>query len=622
MARYPTQSAKSNDPATWGSFEHAVAAVRSGQADGIGFMLLGSTIGAVDLDHCLHPELPDDQWIDPWAKELWAKIPGAYHEKTVSNTGARIIGVVDTSKPEIGRRFAIDKNGASIEIYRNTARYITISGLQFGKCEKLPPVDDFLDKLLAQHLQVAADAGRSTSTSTGAAAGESVDTAAGASSGGTNGSGSFDFNIVGRQWTADPEKFEHILKYGVPEGQRSEAFQAVGWHLASRGWSAQEIEAEIVKYPAGIGAKYAGRLAEEIERSFLKYRARRHGEATRGPNGGGLGISGARANTGAGGGSGGSVGGSGDWPQIRLVAGELPRIVNEAEDALLKLGREFYRYGDLLVRPSLLEKKAADKRDTLVWQLIPITQPYLRETFACAAQFVRWEGKRKIYVMADVPKEVAEIYLARRGEWKTPILTGIINVPFLRQDGSICETTGYDEASGLLFRPEIEFPSIPLNPTRRDAIEALRYLKGLVKTFPFIGEHDINKPNINRSVHLAGVLTSLSRRLLSSAPLIGFNAPTAGTGKSLLVDIISLIATGREQAVISQSYDIKELEKQLGTALIEGDLAISIDNCNRPLESVFLCQMLTRRNARSGILARAAMSWYQTMRPFLRPGTT
>ena len=69
---------------------------------------------------------------------------------------------------------------------------------------------------------------------------------------------------------------------------------------------------------------------------------------------------------------------------------------------------------------------------------------------------------------ADAPEKVAETYLNRQGRWKLPLLVGIVNTPFLRADGSICETAGYDPESHLLFKPEsqsfLRCRSIPAAP--------------------------------------------------------------------------------------------------------------------------------------------------------------
>jgi putative DNA primase/helicase len=78
------------------------------------------------------------------------------------------------------------------------------------------------------------------------------------------------------------------------------------------------------------------------------------------------------------------------------------------------------------------------------------------------------------------------------------------------------------------------------------------------------------------------------------APLHGFSSPVAGTGKSLLVDLISILLTGHRAPVISQGGSKEEFEKRLGTALIAGDSIITIDNCDSELTSVLLCQALTQ----------------------------
>jgi putative DNA primase/helicase len=81
---------------------------------------------------------------------------------------------------------------------------------------------------------------------------------------------------------------------------------------------------------------------------------------------------------------------------------------------------------------------------------------------------------------------------------------------------------------------------------------------------------------------------------MPAAPLIAFTAPVAGSGKSLLVDISAILATGRLMPVIAQGRTEEEFEKRLGAALLAGDVAISIDNCEHELKSALLCQALTQ----------------------------
>jgi hypothetical protein len=288
-------------------------------------------------------------------------------------------------------------------------------------------------------------------------------------------------------------------------------------------------------------------------------------------------------------------------PTIRIIAGELPRIVNEAEAALLAAGdRNLYQRGGLIVRPALSKLRAANNRETFAWRLIQVRQAYMIETMTRAAEFERWDARAKGFVPKDCPAQVADTYLAREGHWRLPTLLGIVNAPFLRIDGTICDRPGYDTASELLFEPDGQsFPAITPNPTKDDAAAALTYLDDtLLRAFPFV------EP-VNRSVALSAILTAFDRRAMATAPLHAFTAPVAGTGKSLLVDIPSLLVSGQLAPVISQGRTEEELEKRLGTALLSGDTIINIDNCSYTLESNFLCQALTQQRLKIRLLGHS-----------------
>ena len=163
-----------------------------------------------------------------------------------------------------------------------------------------------------------------------------------------------------------------------------------------------------------------------------------------------------------------------------------------------------------------------------------------------------------------------------------------MNAPFLRPDGSICEKPGYDQATGILFKPDgATFPPVPLWPSWANAMDALGQLKELTHTFPFVTPADW-------SVALSAILTTLDRRSLSSAPLHGFTAPTARTGKSTLVDQAGVVATGRRVPVVAQGRSDEEFEKRFDSALLAGHTAITIDNVERPVSGDFLCQCVTQ----------------------------
>jgi hypothetical protein len=84
----PTRHAANNDPATWSTRRAAVATVLAGKAHGVGFVLTGTDVAAIDLDKCREPETGD---VDAWAQKLLDAAPGAYHEVTVSGAGLRMV---------------------------------------------------------------------------------------------------------------------------------------------------------------------------------------------------------------------------------------------------------------------------------------------------------------------------------------------------------------------------------------------------------------------------------------------------------------------------------------------------------------------------------------------------
>jgi hypothetical protein len=522
----PSRPAKSNDPSSWDTYNAALAAFSGGACDGIGFMLRDAQIGAGDLDHVRDPVTGT---LLNWAEQLVveANEAGAYIETTVSGTGLRFIGIAHGA--EIHRKFTFDRQtGAGIELYRNCTRYITVSGLgSVQRCSDMQVIDPLIDLLFARYGAPPPD--------------------------------QYDFNSAGPQ--SGSLDYQDLIQNGAPQGDRRELFQAVIWHLAGQGLSSDEIADELAKHRGGIGAKYSGRLQVEVERSYQKWQTHKRAAVI-----------------------GSAAGASAPWPQIRITPGELPHVVNQAEDALLLLGREIYQRGDLVVRPIISNPGPWP----VSWRLLPMSKSHLIETLTCAARFLKYDRRAKGWVAVDAPENVAEAYLGRTGKWKLPVLTGIVHTPFLRADGTICEQPGYDAASGLLFKPNGQtFPAVPTNPDKAEALAALEQLKRLIASFPFVDEPD-------RAVALSGILTMLDRRIMATAPLHAFTAPAAGTGKSLLIDLFAILATGRLMTVTSQGNSQEELEKRLGACLLAGDAAISLDNCNYPLDSVFLCQCLTQ----------------------------
>lgn len=286
-------------------------------------------------------------------------------------------------------------------------------------------------------------------------------------------------------------------------------------------------------------------------------------------------------------------------PEIRIEPGKLDQTVNAGEAALIAAKLDVYQRGPYIVRQGSNRIAVSGGRKVDVMSIMHMGEYATMEAMTASAAWKKFDARSKKWVDTDTPLTIVKAFRDRAGRWKLPVLSGIVNAPTLRADGSILAKEGYDEATALLldFRG-VSFPAIPAHPSKADAEAALKLLANLVSTFPFVTEAD-------RSVALSCMLTGAVRGALPNAPMHAFTAPEAGTGKSMLVDLSSLIATGREAGVVSAAKSDEEFEKKLGSMLLSGDPIISVDNIERELGGELLCVVLTQDRAKVRILGRS-----------------
>ena len=276
-----------------------------------------------------------------------------------------------------------------------------------------------------------------------------------------------------------------------------------------------------------------------------------------------------------------------------------PAAVNAGEKALIASAQGIYQRSVFIVRPGIVRIAIADGRKVDGQRILPLGEHALIEAMTAAVPWERFDKRSESWVRTDAPDKVVKAYRDRVGLWKLPVLAGIINAPTLRADGTLLLAPGYDTPTGMLLDPlGAVFPRVPDRPSKAEAAAALTILVDLVSTFPFVDEP-------SRSVALSAILTATIRPALATAPMHSFDAPIAGSGKSKLVDLCSLIVTGCEAGVIGHGKSEAEFEKRLGSLLLAGDTVFAIDNIEEPLSSEFLCQVLTQSVVRARILGKS-----------------
>jgi putative DNA primase/helicase len=285
---------------------------------------------------------------------------------------------------------------------------------------------------------------------------------------------------------------------------------------------------------------------------------------------------------------------------IELRVGETEKIVNEIERRLIASKRGLFQRGGVIVCTGFAEMPTWNK-GKVITQIIAARGDYaLTEDLEAVAGFLHFNKKGKL-VACSPPMRLVYTLKDREHRLRFPVLTGIVNCPSISANGELLDQPGYDPKTGILFDPlGAVFPRVPDCPSKQQAEAALKRLLRLIETFDFVSDDD-------KAVALSLFLTIICRRGLPFVPLHGFDAPVAGSGKSKIVDIACILATGHEAGVVSLGKKQEEAEKRLSSMLMRGDQLIAIDNLDQPLEGALLNQALTQQQVELRILGFSKM---------------
>ncbi|KAA0249410.1 MAG: hypothetical protein EDX89_24005 [Acidobacteria bacterium] len=292
-------------------------------------------------------------------------------------------------------------------------------------------------------------------------------------------------------------------------------------------------------------------------------------------------------------------------PVIRLSGGELPAIVDAAEDSLLEdLEHPIYQRGGQLVAVTFLDRQLARGgivREAGTPLVRPIQPANMVERLTRAGRYESYSRREQEWRRVNAPAGVAAALLAR-GVWRFEELVGVIETPALRPDGTVLDAPGYDPATGLFFVPGIEFLPVDQNPSRAEAEEAARTLLEVSCDFPFAGEE-------HRAAYLAAQLTPFARPAIEGpVPLVLIDKNIHGAGGTLSADLISNVATGRDMTRASYPREDEEMRKRITSIALAGDRLALFDNVTGTLGGAALNAALTGTTWRDRILGASEMT--------------
>ena len=215
------------------------------------------------------------------------------------------------------------------------------------------------------------------------------------------------------------------------------------------------------------------------------------------------------------------------------------------------------------------------------------------------ANFMKLSRDRQRLLPARPPTDAVEDMLAL--DIRLPHLSGITGAPVFDGKWNLVDSPGYQPSTGLFFESNgFAVPSVPDVPSDDDLRQARSLLlEEWLDDFPFV-------ENSSRSHAVAALLSRVLRnRIDGPTPLFAVDAPTAGSGKTLLVESIGIITTGAAPAAMSLPRRDEELRKQITSSLRGGAPIVLLDNVTHTLESGVLAAALTSRTWSDRLLGKS-----------------
>lgn len=293
-------------------------------------------------------------------------------------------------------------------------------------------------------------------------------------------------------------------------------------------------------------------------------------------------------------------------PTIRVIPGEMNRVVDAAERELAQLQR-YYQRGGLIVT-------VVTDPGTAETHIMNIGQQALVRLLASAATWEHYDARSRVWLGTDPPTRHAAVLFDSFCYPHLPVLNGLARQPYLRSDGSLMNVAGYDPSSGMFGAFEASEYHVPESPTLQEAKLALELLIDLLAEFSFYNASDL-------AATLAAMLTAAIRPSLPHAPMFHIMAHAVGSGKSYLCELIITFATPQRGTPTTFPADDEECRKMLLAGLLRVPAVIEFDNLTCDLLAhKSLCTVLSSEFMSGRILGMSKITTVSTRVLFLSSG--
>jgi len=293
-------------------------------------------------------------------------------------------------------------------------------------------------------------------------------------------------------------------------------------------------------------------------------------------------------------------------PVIRVVAGDLHRVVDAAEKELAARGRH-YQAGSLIVSVST-DPTSGDP------SIVPTSSPALTRELSVAATWEKYDGRAEDWVRCDPPTRHAAILYDAQTFRYLPPLAGVARQPYFREaDGALITRPGYDKTAqrfGVFDARQFVIPE----PTLEAARAALTLLEELLTEFHFVAATD-------KAAALSAIFTAVVRPTLVHAPAFHVRAPVFGSGKTYLCELIGAFAGPGCNAKVSYPTTSEEATKVILSLLLTCPAVIEFDDMDTDwIPHGTIKRMLTAEHITDRILGVSKTATVSTRTLFLGSG--
>lgn len=293
-------------------------------------------------------------------------------------------------------------------------------------------------------------------------------------------------------------------------------------------------------------------------------------------------------------------------PVIRVVAGDLHRVVDAGEKELANRGRH-YQSGGLIVSVST-NPTTGDP------SIVPTSAPALTKELSVAASWEKYDARATDWVPCDPPQRHAAILYDQQDFRHLPPLAGVARQPYFREsDGELVTKAGYDSASqrfGVFDTRQFVIP----DSTPEAAREALALLEEPLNEFHFVAATD-------KAAALSAIFTAVVRPTLAHAPGFHVKAPVFGSGKTYLCELIGAFAGPGSNAKVSYPTTSEEATKVILSLLLTSPAVIEFDDMDTDwIPHGTIKRMLTADQITDRILGVSKTATVSTRALFLGSG--